>query len=164
MRKKLFGEPYPLPHNESLLEPEKRLCEYFKFAIVRNPWSRMVSNWRMFTTQSFRVAQLASMTDQDLSSFSDFCEFAVHNPNHHWQPQVHFLPDPVDYLGRMECMEEALRMIAARITGFDSQNVVTNRTHLSADPLDYRAFYDNYTLELVTKFYRQDIDRFGYKF
>jgi len=164
IRHKLFGDPYPLPHEESLVGPEKPLSEYFKFAIIRNPWSRMVSNWRMFTTQPFRIAQLATMTNQDLSSFPDFCEFAVNHPNHHWQPQVNFLPDTPDYLGRMECMDESLKAIAARIPDFDPVNLVINGTHVSDDPWHYRSYFDQYTLDLVTKFYQQDVDSFGYAF
>jgi hypothetical protein len=164
VRHKLFGDPYLLPHKESLVEPVKPLSEYFKFSIIRNPWSRMVSNWRMFTTQPFRIAQLATMTDLDLSSFPDFCAFAVNNPNHHWQPQVYFLPDPLDYLGRMECMDESLKVIGASIAGLDTQNLVINASRISSDPLHYRTYYDRSTLDLVTSFYRQDIDRFHYVF
>jgi hypothetical protein len=164
IRHKLFGDPYPLPHEESLVEPEKPLSEYFKFAIIRNPWSRMVSNWRMFTTQAFRINQLAAMTNRELSSFPDFCEFAVNHPNHHWQPQVDFLPDPLDYLGRMESMDESLRAIGAKITGFDTQNLVINGTHVCDDPWRYQSYYDQYTHDLVAKFYHQDIECFGYVF
>jgi len=75
----------------SLLNPQQSLDSYFKFTFVRNLWDRMVSNWKMFTRVPFRIRQIESMTDRDVSEFPDFVDFAWLQPNHHWQPQALFL-------------------------------------------------------------------------
>jgi hypothetical protein len=164
LRSKLFGDPYPLPHLESLRDPRDEISRYFKFAIVRNPWSRMISNWRMFTSKPYRINQLKSMTSNDLSSFDSFCHFAVLHPNHHWQPQTLFLPDPLDFVGRIENMKEAFAGIASRVDGFDPIDLKVNQTAYTADPLAYRDSYTKFSRELISEFYRDDINRFHYDY
>jgi hypothetical protein len=164
IRAKLFGDPYPLPHLESLRDPQDELSLYFKFAIIRNPWSRMVSNWRMFTSKPYRINQLKIMTSKDLTDFDHFCRFAVLHPNHHWQPQTLFLPDRLDFVGRVESMKEAFAVIASNVEGFDPADLKVNQTSNSSDPKVYRNYYTKTSRDIVSDFYCEDIEKFGYGF
>lgn len=152
----------------SLLDPEREKKDYFGFAMVRNPYSRMVSNWRMFTTQGFRVQQLRAMTNRDLSGFAEFAKYACLVPNHHWIPQSFFVPheSEIDLIGKLENMNDVLQQLSAHIEGFNPENLVVNATgDVVSRPTDYyRKFYDNQTYELITKYYSEDLERFDYCF
>jgi len=144
----------------SMRDPRMDLDSYFKFAFVRNPWDRMVSNWKMFTSKKFPLKQLHTMTNRDLSRFEDFVNFSVNNHNHHWQPQVLFLPDNLDYIGRVETFEADYKYICNNI-GIRAESIEQmNKT----DRKSYWNYYNKSTLDLVSKFYSKDIERFGYNF
>jgi hypothetical protein len=101
------------------------------------------------------------MTNRDLSAFDDFCRFAVSCANHHWQPQIKFLPDRLDFVGRIENMDVALSQIASRVEGFDPTDVRSNQTNSSADPRAYRQYYSKESRDIVSDFYRDDINMVG---
>ncbi|MBT7067813.1 MAG: sulfotransferase family 2 domain-containing protein [Verrucomicrobia bacterium] len=145
----------------SLRNPKKELASYLKFTFVRNPWDRMVSNWKMFTTQPRRIAQLRTMTNEDLTEFDHFVEFAVSKGNHHWQPQVLFTPDKLDFTGKVEHfdrdMNRLLRAMGREPLELEKRNT-TNRNH-------YHDYYNSpSTIDQVAKLYRDDIERFDYQF
>ena len=144
----------------SLADPRNERSSYFSFTFVRNPWSRMVSNWKMFTTQSARIRQLKSMTDEDLSRFDDFVDFAIRVPNHHWQPQVLFLPEPVDFVGRVENFEADFCRVLER---HGLENPVTESLNVT-DHKPYSAYYTDGLVDKVADFYAEDIRTFGYEF
>lgn len=157
IRQTLFGGD----NRYSLRNPKHKLSEYFKFTFIRNPWDRMVSNWLMFHQQSFRVRQLRSMTDEDLTEFGRFVEFARRHPNHHWMPQSLFLPGPLDFVGRLEEFDEAFDYVCDRI-GVDGARAET--VNATARKGDYREAYTPELIDVVKRFYREDVDRFGYAF
>ena len=99
----------------SMSNPSLELNKYFKFSFVRNPWDRMVSNWKMFTNKPYRIKQLKSMTSKDVSKFKNFIRFARERKNHHWQPQYLFLPDKLDYLGKVENFREDFSYVLSMI-------------------------------------------------
>jgi len=108
IRRAFFGND----HRVSMSDPQYALEDYYTFTVVRNPWSRMVSNWKMFTKQPFRIKQLQSMTDEDLTEFEDFVAFAERIENHHWQPQSLYVPQAIDFIAKMESLEDDLAQMA----------------------------------------------------
>ncbi|MBE9061356.1 sulfotransferase family 2 domain-containing protein [cf. Phormidesmis sp. LEGE 11477] len=158
IRKLLFDNVNEL----SLNNPKDPLSEYFKFSFSRNPWDRIVSNWKMFTSQPMRIDQLKSMTDRDLSSFRDFVLFAKQVNNHHWQPQFRFLPDELDFLGKIENFEADFHTLCDVIQQSD---IKPNGLRLnSTTRLPYRDYYTSETIEAVAEMYSEDIEMFKYSF
>lgn len=156
IRKEIFKKDNDL----SLINPEKDLNEYLKFTFVRNPWDRMVSNWKMFTTRTHRIKKLNSMTSKDVSKFEDFVYFANRIKNHHWQPQVLYLPDKLDFIGKVESFNEDLNELF-RILGERSKQLP--RLNVTAR----RAYWEYYTpslIDFVAGMYSEDIKEFGYEF
>ena len=151
-----------LPHPTSLVDPARPRTAYFAFTVVRNPWDRMVSNWRMFTTKPLRKRQLRAMTDRDLTAFADFVAFALETPNHHWVPQVNFVPEDVDFTGRIEDMATTFATLAKRIPYFDPTDEKVNVT--AGSGADYRPHYTDALADTVGAFYAADVARFGYRF
>jgi hypothetical protein len=145
----------------SLVNPKEGHRSYLRFTFVRNPWDRMVSNWKMFTTQPFRIRQLRSMTDRDLSKFEDFVVFAGSTRNHHWLPQSVFLPGGTDFIGRLENFESDFKKLC-QLVGCDAGNVPHENSR--EKHRHYTSFYTSALIERVADMYSDDIRQFGYAF
>ncbi|MCH1865891.1 sulfotransferase family 2 domain-containing protein [Nocardioides sp. CFH 31398] len=158
------------------------LTPYFIFGVVRNPWSRMVSWWRMVERTRERAANgdpwaVARLHGPDPHPFwsaldrtcPDFRTF-VHEGTEDWtrlsRPQVDFLVTDgrfPDFVGRQESLEADLRAVAAR---YDlpwtplppPENADPN------PPPSYREYYDDATRERVGEVFAKDVAYFGYDF
>lgn len=146
---------------QSLIDPKDKTENYFKFTFVRNPWDRIVSNWKMFTTHPFRIKQLKSMTNKNISKFEDFLRFSIKKKNHHWQPQVLFIPEKMDFIGKLENFNVDFSRLYSKLNNKSANNVTKNN---STERKPYWKYYNSSTAELVSKIYAEDIERFGYKF
>ncbi|MEM9636068.1 MAG: sulfotransferase family 2 domain-containing protein [Pseudomonadota bacterium] len=105
----------------------RRFDAMFKFAIVRNPWDRVVSAYHFMQagglTETDRAFSEAHM--QGFADINDFVERGLPRPEiRHWthfKPQMLFLRDPrtgdigVDALGRFETLAADYDRIAARL-------------------------------------------------
>jgi hypothetical protein len=156
----LFGGRHRLPPRDPQGDPS----EYLRFTFVRNPWERMVSNWRMFTTEPAARVQLRAMTERDLaelSSFEAFVDFAEQVKNHHWQPQTLFFPEQPDFVGKLESFDRDFERLC-RLLGKTPATAPRRRAGASTSP-----YWSHYTRELVdrvARMYAADIDTFGYEF
>jgi Sulfotransferase family len=158
---------------------------YYKFAFVRNPWARLVSEYRY---RPFHVHRY------------DFKTFVLRRfPTPGWSdvyrhvmPQVDYLTDAdgrllVDFIGKLESFSADFATICAAL-GFPKAELPrTNVTKVETGGLfsrnmlyrlqgalhgyfgapehrDYRDYYDDETREHVAHYYRHDIKSFGYGF
>lgn len=156
IRKEIFNNNNEL----SLANPCLELNRYFKFSFVRNPWDRMVSNWKMFTNKPYRIKQLKSMTDDDLSKFGNFIRFAAEIKNHHWQPQSLFLPDKLDYVGKVESFDKDFNYVLTMIGEKAKKTKKLNATTRDS----YWNYYTPELKSIVAEMYAEDIKRFGYSY
>ncbi len=144
----------------SMRNPTKELHTYFKFSFVRNPWDRMISNWKMFTSLPGRIKQLKSMTSKDLSDFEKFVHFASETKNHHWQPQFLYIPDNLDFIGRLETFDEDFNKLLSTIGDRPRKTSKLNATNKG----EYWKYYTPALVDFVAEMYSEDIRKFGYKF
>jgi hypothetical protein len=131
--------------------------DYFKFAIVRNPWERLVSEYKFIARPDV--------------PFSDFLlrRFPVagrSDRRRHVEPQWKFVYDArrnvvVDRIVRFERLADEMAEVFQRIFG---EPVALPRINWSRDQRDYTSFYDAETRAFVEKFYRDDIELFRYSF
>lgn len=156
IRKAFFGNEL----SASMTNPKYDLEKYFKFTFVRNPWGRMVSNWKMFTTQPSRIAQLKTMTREDLSRFEDFVYFAIKNSNHHWQPQAIYTPKNINFIGKIESFDVDMERMLTLI----SKSPKEMGKHNSTQQIRYQDCYTPSLADVVAEFYLDDIERFDYQF
>lgn len=150
---------------------------YFKFSFVRNPWDRLVSEYRYLrldgkTPFSFFVNESLAKTDE----YSDIAR--------HVCPQIDFLTDAqgkliVDFVGRFETFADDFDVVARRLglggVALPHQNASRGRTPSRLRRLfagtggkdkrrPYQHYYDDELRDRVTGFYSRDIERFGYSF
>lgn len=139
--------------------PEK-YDSYFKFTFVRNPWSRLVSDY------FWRQAVSRRRVNMTFSGFTAFVEGVVcagrfydQRFDDHFIPQIEYTKD-ADRIFRFERFADGVKS-AARLLGVEVKHVPDKR----ARPYDnYWEFYDAASRARVETIYQQDIDAFGYEF
>ncbi|MCR9278939.1 MAG: sulfotransferase family protein [Pseudomonadaceae bacterium] len=139
---------------------QKAFASYFSFAIVRNPFARVVSWYKNIMRDE--IHQKNRNVPADIS-FSDFLE--QHSWHTELRPQMAWIKDRngrvcVDYVGRFEALGEAMRIIADKLGKTEA-----DLPHLLDGGSDsHTSFYDNASRKLVAQRYAEEIELFGYDF
>jgi hypothetical protein len=131
---------------------------YFKFAVVRNPWARLVSEYKF--SLAGRGVSFADFL------FKHFPPPGLSDGRRHVEPQWKFVCDAdgqlaVDQIIRFETLAEDIGPVFTRIFG---EPTALPRVNAARDQRDYRAFYDGRTRAFVEDMYRGDIELFQYAF
>jgi hypothetical protein len=132
---------------------------YFKFSFVRNPWSRLVSDYRYRQEPgffSFREFVTKRLPERD--SYSDSYR--------HIMPQCDFLYDTngrqlVDFIGKTENIAEDFSVVAEKLR---LPEISLPHLNSSGDKRHYSTYYDYELVELVGNLYAEDVKRFNYTF
>ncbi|WP_199611272.1 sulfotransferase family protein [Flocculibacter collagenilyticus] len=171
---------------------EKKFIDYFKFSFVRNPWARIVSEYRYrrlqavcqyqhdFKTWLFQYYPKKTDDNYDLSQ----------DLYRHIIPQSNFLYDKsgnclVDFVGKFETLQSDFSKVCSRLdisntelphknkntaTGIKnriklvSKQLFQNLQLTSKDTQCYKAMYDQESKEFVESLYEEDILLFNYTF
>ncbi|WAJ70692.1 sulfotransferase family 2 domain-containing protein [Catenovulum adriaticum] len=150
---------------------------YFKFSFVRNPWSRIVSeyNYRDYHKKlSFKEFLIEGLPDK--SSYSDAYR--------HLLPQYDFLHDDsgnliVDFVGKFEQLQTDFDYVCDQLGFHDSelphinsskkksrlQKILSFEFKKSNDKRKhYTEYYDEESKKIVEDMYLKDIETFAYQF
>lgn len=138
----------------------------FKFCFVRNPWDKVVSEYR------FRIWTYQNELTSDMK-FSQWLKltYVDKDPKYFdWPkmflPQLEWITDEkgamaVDFVGKFENLQEDFYVISDAIK-IDRQHLGhENRSRKSAN---YRHYYDCETKAIVERHFKADIEYFGYEF
>ena len=139
---------------------QKQFDEYYKFSIVRNPWSRAFSWYKnVLRDASHRAGHGVSLE----TTFTDFLEANAGK----WmmRPQTYWLKNyagkvDLDYIGKFEELPEVLEKIRNE---FDLGDIAFPH-EISGSGEDYRDHYTPKMIKLVERVYREEIELFGYSF
>ena len=101
------------------------------------------------------------MTNEDLTKFEDFVFFAKKRKNHHWQPQVLYLPDKLDFVGKVENFKTDIEEVCQRVS-FTAPDTTVKINKM--DHMPYWEYYSKDLIDIVSEMYKDDIERFSYKF
>lgn len=139
----------------------------FRFTIVRNPWDKVVSHYkhRIKTGQTGMGENPVPFKQWIAATYGGGMDPVLYDQPKMFQPQVDWLRNrqgevDVEYVGRFETMAESFAQIASRI-GVDGTLPHLNRTQKQDD---FRAYYDAETAEVIARWFKEDIERFGYRF
>lgn len=147
----------------------------FKFAMVRNPWERLVSWYALIGQTRFGDAvDLATLSDPDWEHWKNFDafleswsaeEFEFNGVIRRRLSQWAQLSDAdgrllTDDIGRFENAPQDLQRIFARIgVNLSSLPIVNASRHGH-----YGDYYSNFGRELVAQVFQDDVKGFGYRF
>lgn len=155
--KALFRAPSSLSRSE--LDAFDAL---FKFAVVRNPFSRTLSAYLDKVERKGKI-------DGYETSFTDFLDYLEGGGlyrNAHWAPQSALLlipPERYDFFGRVETFDEDMAQVYARLrepaVGFQARSIYQNRTGANEKA---RRYYTARQVEQVRSLFRRDFELFGY--
>jgi Sulfotransferase family len=162
------------------LQPQL-FSSYFKFAIVRNPWDRILSDYIFQRKKKAPTNEkLFAVDDRGrIRSFREWLDSVFANPFyyesrhwgaevspgiHRWSPQVDWIclngNIAVDAVLKMENLKkdfENVRSLLGRPSGgLPCRNWKFHR--------HYSHYYDEATRRLVGEYYERDIAAFGYRF
>jgi len=124
---------------------------YFKFAFVRNPWCRMVSEY-IWRRQVFNLPE------------NSFRQFILNPPtskavDHLW-PQLWFTKDKMNFIGKFENLQDDFNAVLGRLNL--PQQKLTHENFTQHNP--YWEYYDDETRKVIAERYKSDINYFSYEF
>ena len=139
--------------------------DYYKFAVVRNPWDRLVSCWlqKVVGKNAFKFDEKMYQEMKTFSSFVDFVSSKdIENCNAHFALQSSLIDlNHLDYLARMETFESDLTAIFGNIGIEPFKLIVTNVTKQRKH---YSEYYTESLQKKVQRIYEKDIQLFGYTY
>ena len=136
--------------------------DYFSWSFVRNPWDRLLSTY---------INKIINKHDNGIGydwsqskSFKDFIlkvkNANITDCNRHIRSLYTFFPKDIDFIGKLENLQQDFDIICDKI-GIPRQQLPhknkTNHKH-------YTEYYDEETKQIVAEKYAKDIECFGYKF
>jgi hypothetical protein len=130
---------------------------YFSFCFVRDPWERFGSYHRFLTARERKNY----VPPTDLNDFAD--QLAQRHPwfakNRAILPQ-HIFADGCSFVGRYERLEEDALQVAQH---FGKKRIKLKRINSHGEPVRYRDAMTARTQDIIAEYYRQDVERFGYR-
>ena len=149
----------------------KKFQEFFKFAVVRNPWDRLVSAFFYLKKGGMNSLDKKWAEDniQEYKTFDEFVKRWINQKNifsyAHFKPQSYWICDEnnkimVDFIARIETIDEDFLFLSNKI---DSKQESLKKLN-SVSRLDYRKYYNDKTINIVKNVYKNDIELFGYTF
>lgn len=141
---------------------------YFKFAFVRNPWDRLASAFEFLKGGGMNEVD-SRFADEHLSEYKTFDVFIKEGLNRehvsewiHFKEQSWFISDrsgrvKVDFLGRLETIEEDFEFVCRRI---GCENILPNLNRGKRS--NYKEMYTQETWEIVRRHYEKDVALLNY--
>ena len=137
--------------------------EYFKFTFVRNPWDKVVSQYRYL---AMRGDLLEYFGFSEYPEFETYLDSALQSDHVQVADQSSFIVSDageymVDFIGRFESLHCDARKIFKKIGVNAGPFPHVNRSDRHQD---FRKYYTAKTKAMVAERYKTDIERFGYYF
>ena len=144
--------------------------DYFRFAFVRNPFGRLVSNYlhkiKDKNRQEVRSSYIRHLQFSEGMTFEDFalqvCELPEEKCDRHYRSMFTSIDlDNIDFVGRLENFEADFNRVVDTIKPEEKSEA----SHLNKQgEYNYREFYSEQLEQRVADRYSRDLQLFGYEF
>lgn len=138
------------------LLPPEIFESYFKFAFVRNPWNRLVSEYEFIRRRPDhgRHSKVIKM---------DFEQYILYQSKRSDAHQINMLADKngvllMDFIGKFENLQEDWNFVTDTL-GIENKELSHRK---KAGIINYDSYYTEDTRALVGKLWKRDIEAFGY--
>ena len=177
------SDPEPKIHHmgaKQILEHLPQCSSYFKFAITRNPFDRLLSGYSEFKNEWHRENSDGKHPwPSNMNQYSNFIEFCEDLKNSDWIKDPHFVPQSsllydeekllVDYLAKQENLYHDMLKIKDKI-GVNEETLkqyILHQDHRRTRGIHskghYSSHYTSNTRKIVEEIYHLDFVNFGYK-
>jgi hypothetical protein len=147
---------------------KKKWDSAYKFAVVRNPWDKVVSHYK----HNIKVNPKRMLDGKEIITFEKWIHAVFgakkikkyYNRPQHFLPQVEWLKDDLGIISMnkiilFENLTEGFNEVSKEL-GLDRELPHLNQTIKSK----YQDFYNEETRQIVADWFREDIEKFGYTF
>jgi hypothetical protein len=148
----------------NILDPNTE--SYYKFTVVRNPFSRAVSSWWQIIKNSKQQTNFKDRYfDQYDSTFQSFTSFLLELETFGQHPRMfdsqHFWHNGItfDTILKLESIQKDYNCLP-----FVKGGVVTHNFSLSGERNEWRQYYTQQDYDNVMIAYKDDFDIFGFKY
>jgi chondroitin 4-sulfotransferase 11 len=150
--------------NYKKLIGDEKWNNYFKFAFVRNPWDKMVSQY--FFIQKKHKGNYELTFREFILGFESFSQGNGEDISVEFNPvQLPWILDDdgnclVDFIGKFENFQKDFDLVCDKIGVAQRQLPHKNKSKHK----NYTEYYDEETRAIVAKQFAKDIEYFDYKF
>lgn len=138
------------------LLPEEIFQSYFKFAFVRNPWNRLVSEYEFIRRRPDhgRHSKVIKM---------EFKQYILYQSKRYDAHQINMLADKngvllMDFIGKFENLQQDWNHVTDKL-GIENKQLTHRK---KAGITNYDSYYTDETRSLVAELWKRDIEAFGY--
>ena len=142
---------------------EDMFSKYFKFSFVRNPWDKLVSQFK-YNRNRYDLREIIGVDKE--TKFHEYLIKLNSTRNHvQWDYQHKFIYKEcgkilVDFIGKFENLQQDFNFVCDKI-GIPQQQLPHKN---KSKHKHYTEYYDDETKQIVAEKYAKDIEYFGYEF
>tara|TARA_B100002052_G_C15886579_1_gene601863 strand:- start:4753 stop:5475 length:723 start_codon:yes stop_codon:yes gene_type:complete len=176
LSKSIFGDQSDTTHLSvrrlRLLFDKNEFNNYYKFTFVRNPWDKLFSCYR-YLKNGGDSNYHTNWINNELNNYNDFNSFVEKWVNYkniytfsHFLPQSWFIVNSnneinVDFIGRYENLNKDFQKICSELSIKPDLKYYNKSDKIK---LNYKDYYNQKSIDIVYKVYKEDIKRFKYDY
>jgi len=140
-------------HMQSRRIPKQIITKnYFIFGFVRNPWTWHVSYYEY-------IKRRREHNRHNIVKRQTFAQYIAAKKKAKFTQMFHWV-SKCDFVGRTETLQEDFNHVMMEL----GLPLIELQQYKNSNIVDYAAYYDDTTRDLVAQLHRGDIERYGYEF